>query len=371
MTGKYSDWRNTGDRDHGAAGAQSDETREGPERKGDLSSIYEVPVDPFAENNSHAFALSFVGYNKSVLEVGCSTGYLTKIMSERGCEVVGIELDPEAAEIAEKWAERVVVGNIDEGHVWDEVKDESFDVVLLGDVLEHLRDPLTSLRQAVKKLKPSGYVVTSIPNIAHGDVRLALMQGRFTYRETGLLDRTHIHFFTLETARELLAQAGLVVVNTKRVVMPLFMSELGITREGVSHATLDELHADPEVESYQFVMKAVRDSGDLAVAELANQVTELTDRVHHQRMRIALLRKGIRDSKVMDGYLREHQRYIEALQGHVSGLEHNIELLEKELQAADARYRAALAPSTKPSRSRRVYDKLVRTFKPNSPESHG
>jgi uncharacterized protein YoxC len=124
------------------------------------------------------------------------------------------------------------------------------------------------------------------------------------------------------------------------------------------------LHADPEVESYQFVMKAVRDNGDLAVAELANQVAELTDRVHHQRMRIAVLRKGVRD-------LREHQRYIEALQGHVSGLEHNIQLLEKELLAADERYRAALAPSTQPSFPRRVYDKLVRTFKSNAPESHG
>jgi 2-polyprenyl-3-methyl-5-hydroxy-6-metoxy-1,4-benzoquinol methylase len=349
----------------------SDGSTEGPERKGDLSSIYEVPVDPFAENNSHAFALSLVGYNKSVLEVGCSTGYLTKIMAERGCEVIGIELDPDAAEIAEKWAERVVVGNIDEGQVWDEVKDESFDVVLLGDVLEHLRDPLTSLRQAVKKLKPSGYVVTSIPNIAHGDVRLTLLQGSFTYQETGLLDRTHIHFFTLGTARELMTQAGLVVVNTKRVVMPLFGSELEVNREGVSHATLDQLHADPEVESYQFVMKAVRDSGDFAVAELANQVAELTDRVHHQRMRIALLRKGIRDNNVLAGHLRAHQRHIEALEGHVSGLEHNIELFNKELQAADARYRAALAMTTKPSLTRRLYHKLVRTIKPNALGSHG
>ena len=71
--------------------------------------------------------------------------------------------------------------------------------MVMGDVLEHLRDPLNSLRHAVRKLKPSGFVVTSLPNIAHGDVRMALMQGKFRYRETGLLDRTHMRFFTLET----------------------------------------------------------------------------------------------------------------------------------------------------------------------------
>jgi 2-polyprenyl-3-methyl-5-hydroxy-6-metoxy-1,4-benzoquinol methylase len=330
-----------------------------------LSSIYEVPVDPNAENNSHAFALSLVGYNKAVLEVGCSTGYLTKVMVERGCNVVGIELDPEAAEKAEEWAERVVVGNIDEGDVWNYVKDEAFDVAVLGDVLEHLRDPLASLRQAVRKLKATGYVVTSLPNVAHGDVRIALLQGRFRYAETGLLDRTHMRFFTLETIRDLLKDAGLVVVDTKRVVMPLFHSELGVKRGDVSHKTLDELHADPEVETYQFVMKSIRDNGDLAVAQLANKVSDLTDRVHNQRMRIALMRKGLRDNHALDMHLREHQRYVKALEGHVSGLEHNIEVLNEALVASETRYQALLGQKSAQVSSplRRAYHALARTFK--------
>lgn len=332
-----------------------------------MSFIYEVPVDPDAENNSHSFALGFIGYNKSVLEVGCSTGYLTKVMVERGCNVVGIELDPDAAKSAEKWAERVVVGNLDDGDVWNEVKDESFDVVVLGDVLEHLRDPLASLRQAVRKMKPAGYVVTSLPNFAHGDVRIALLQGRFRYADTGLLDRTHMRFFTLETMRELLSQAGLVVVDTKRVVMPLFQSELGVKRKDVSHKTLDELHADPEVESYQYVMKSVRDNGNQAVSELAGRVGELAHRVHNQKMRIALIRKSLRDNKILDEHLREHKRYIEALEGHVSGLEHNIEVLTESLISAEAKYQALLdtrqAQSSGSERARGVYHKVVRTVK--------
>ncbi len=223
-----------------------------------MSSIYEVPVDPDAENNCHAFALSFIGYNKSVLEVGCSTGYFTKAMVARGCNVVGLEIDPNAAKEAEQWAERVVVGDIDDEDIWGYVKDESFDVVVLGDVLEHLRDPLASLRHAVRKLKPSGFVVTSLPNIAHGDIRMSLLLGRFQYRDVGLLDRTHIHFFTLDSMRELMKEAGLIVADTKRVVVPLFQSEIGVRRDEIGASTLDQLLTDPEAESYQFVSKSVQ-----------------------------------------------------------------------------------------------------------------
>jgi 2-polyprenyl-3-methyl-5-hydroxy-6-metoxy-1,4-benzoquinol methylase len=320
-----------------------------------LSPIYETPIDPGSDNDTHSFKLSMIGFNKSVLEVGCSTGYFTKILVERGCSVVGIEIDPEAARGAEEWADRVIVGNIDDGGVWDEAKDESFDVVVLGDVLEHLRDPLHSLRQAVRKLKPSGFVVTSLPNIAHGDVRMALMQGTFRYSDIGLLDRTHLRFFTLETIRELLTEAGLAVVDTRRVIAPLFQTELGVRREEVSDATVDDLLADPEVEVYQFVMKSVLDYGAHAVAGLSDRLNELDDRVQHEKVRTALLRKELRDRELLtlepqqrhmeeqQRIIDEQQQYVEALEGHVSGLEHNIEVLQGALSASDDRYHSLLA----------------------------
>ena len=98
-----------------------------------------------------------------------------------------MEIDPLAAQRAEDSADRVVVGNVDSPGLWDLVDDESFDVVTFGDVLEHLRDPLAVLRMAVAKLKPTGFIVTSLPNVAHGDVRLSLLRGSFEYRDTGLL----------------------------------------------------------------------------------------------------------------------------------------------------------------------------------------
>jgi SAM-dependent methyltransferase len=305
-----------------------------------------------------------IGYNKSVLEVGCATGFFTKVLVERGCNVVGIEIDPEAAKSAEKWADRVIVGNLDDGEIWDLLENETFDVIVLGDVLEHLRDPLASLRSAARKLKPSGFVVISVPNIAHGDVRIALLQGTFHYNDTGLLDRTHVHFFTLETARDLLKQAGLVGVDTERVVMPLFMSELGVKREDVSHKVLDEILADPEAESYQFVMKAVRDNGTRTLAELGARVGDLSDQVHFEVVRTALLR---RDVHARPSDFVSLQQYVEALEGHVKGLEHNIELYEQELRAANNRYIAVL--NTRSVRLTAPLRRMKQKLRPAKPAS--
>jgi 2-polyprenyl-3-methyl-5-hydroxy-6-metoxy-1,4-benzoquinol methylase len=240
---------------------------------------YDLVVDPEAENNTHAFALGMIGHNKRVLEVGCATGYFTKVLAERGCKVVGLEIDPGAASLAEQWAERVVVGDVDNTELWDLVDDESFDVVTFGDVLEHLRDPLAILRKAATKLKPEGFIVTSLPNVAHGDVRLALLRGSFEYRDIGLLDRTHIRFFTRQSVRELLGEAGLVVVDTRRVIVPLFQTELGLKEEDYSDAVVDEIRADADCETYQFVMKSVIDNGSQAVADLAGRLGEAADQI--------------------------------------------------------------------------------------------
>jgi 2-polyprenyl-3-methyl-5-hydroxy-6-metoxy-1,4-benzoquinol methylase len=240
--------------------------------------VYDLTIDPEAENNTHAFSLKMIGQNKSVLEVGCATGYFTKALVERGCKVVGMELDPEAAKLAESFAERVVVGDADGEDIWENIDDETFDVISFGDVLEHLKDPLPVLRMAKRKLKPTGFIVTSLPNVAHGDVRLSLLHGKFQYREIGLLDRTHIRFFTFETIHEMMREAGLVVIETERVIMPLFSSELGVKREDFSEAVIDEIRAGTEYETYQFVMKSVIDNGSQAVLDMAARLGELSSR---------------------------------------------------------------------------------------------
>ena len=85
----------------------------------------------------------------------------------------------------------------------------SFDVVLCGDVVEHLRDPVAALARLRPLLKPGGRVVLSTPNIANWAIRLSLLGGRWRYTDRGILDRSHTHLFTRATLREALEQAGL------------------------------------------------------------------------------------------------------------------------------------------------------------------
>ena len=254
-----------------------------------MLSHYHASFDVGDENNSHAVMLRLVGFNKRVLEAGCASGHVSEQLSAQGCEVIGVEIDPSVVEPALPWLERVIIGDFEGDTVWPQLEGEFFDVVLFGAVLEHLKDPLTPLREAVTHLSPSGVVVISIPNIAHADVKLALLKGTFPYSESGLLDRTHISFFTKESLLQLVKEAGLAVVELCRVTAAAFHTEIEVDREDVDDAVLRAALADRESETYQFVLKAVRDDGDHALATLSSDVVDLTDRLYDEAKRNEML----------------------------------------------------------------------------------
>ena len=168
--------------------------------EGDQSSF-----DRFSRNN--VFAAECRKYG-SVLETGCSTGFVTRLIVEGGkTRVVGIELDADAAKAAERYCERVVNTDLNSDS-WTEAVGEKFDLVTFGDVLEHLLDPTRTLAGSKRLLKPGGRVLICLPNIAHWTVRVKLLLGKFEYESTGLLDYTHLRFFTVATAKKMLAAAG-------------------------------------------------------------------------------------------------------------------------------------------------------------------
>jgi 2-polyprenyl-3-methyl-5-hydroxy-6-metoxy-1,4-benzoquinol methylase len=158
---------------------------------------------------AHAKLLEAVGTGKRVLDAGCSSGYLAKPLSERGNAIVGLELDPAAAHEAERYCERVLVGDVETMEL--PLEPASFDVVLCGDLVEHLRDPGAALARFRPLLKAGGRLVVSTPNIANWAIRLSLLAGRWQYTERGILDRTHTHLFTRATLREAIEAAGYVV----------------------------------------------------------------------------------------------------------------------------------------------------------------
>jgi 2-polyprenyl-3-methyl-5-hydroxy-6-metoxy-1,4-benzoquinol methylase len=173
--------------------------------------------DPYS---SHSLILSLLPQrgNGRVLDVGAAHGYLAAMLRQRGFCVTGIESDPVLAAEAAKRCDEIYVADLD-GRLPG--FDRQFDVILYGDVLEHLKDPMTVLKTLSQSLRPEGIVIVSLPNIANIYVRLNLLMGRFDYADRGILDRTHLHFFTRKSFRSFLDEAGLEVLRLTATPIPL------------------------------------------------------------------------------------------------------------------------------------------------------
>jgi len=144
-----------------------------------------------------------------VLEFGCGAGATLAYLKRTGlCRwTAGIELHPEAATRARGQVDLVLEGSIEQLDL--PFEPGSFDVILCLDVLEHLVDPWRVLTAVKELLAPNGVVIASIPNIRHASVVLPLLlRGRWDYADAGLLDRTHLRFFTRRTALELFVSTG-------------------------------------------------------------------------------------------------------------------------------------------------------------------
>jgi 2-polyprenyl-3-methyl-5-hydroxy-6-metoxy-1,4-benzoquinol methylase len=200
-------------------------------------------------HGGHAKLLALVGEGKRVLDIGCSSGYLARPLVARGCTVVGIEQDPVAAEEAREVCAEVLVGDAETIDL--PFEPASFDVVLCGDLIEHLRDPESFLARVRPLLRADGRLVLTTPNVANWANRLGLLAGRWRYTDRGILDRTHLHLFTRATLVETLRGAGYRVVELDFTVP---VPGVGSPRvEGAAH-TIARLR--PQLFAYQFVVSA-------------------------------------------------------------------------------------------------------------------
>jgi 2-polyprenyl-3-methyl-5-hydroxy-6-metoxy-1,4-benzoquinol methylase len=148
-----------------------------------------------------------VGSGQRVLDVGCGGGFLAMHLSRKGAIVTGIERNAEAAALARSHCARVIEGDIAAGDPLE--PDERFDVIVCADVLEHVAAPDRVLGRLARHLGIDGCFLISLPNIAHYKIRLRLLAGRFDYEDAGILDRTHLRFFTRSTALAMIEARGL------------------------------------------------------------------------------------------------------------------------------------------------------------------
>ncbi len=175
-----------------------------------------VPLQAIPFRGHHLLARAVIDATPdggTVFEGGVSTGYFARLLVRRGLTVDGFELDPVAAEEARTVCRSVWTGDLSTFDLDSVVPDHSYDTLLFGDTLEHLPDPAETLRRLAPKLVPSGALVLSIPNVANWGIRLSLLAGRFPYRDRGILDRTHLRFYTRASLAEMVSSAGFEVTS--------------------------------------------------------------------------------------------------------------------------------------------------------------
>jgi 2-polyprenyl-3-methyl-5-hydroxy-6-metoxy-1,4-benzoquinol methylase len=310
---------------------------------------YDFEGIDLASGSTHADVVLLVGENRRVLELGPATGYMSRAFAQRGCRVVGIEVDPTMAGQAAEHLARLIVGDLDELDLEAELADERFDVIVAADVLEHLRDPLAVLTRLTPFLAENGFVVLSVPNIAHGSVRLALLEGRFEYRELGLLDRTHVTFFTRQSLEEMLDEAELGIAAFHRHELDLAASEVPFDPAAVPEDVRRRLDEDPDARTYQFVVKAFP-MGRGGLRELQRRMSEQAlAHTDAERARDAALRENEQLRAAVDR-LEQQLRELSAALAQITGREGELrrglieahdQLLRRDAEIEDARREAA------------------------------
>ncbi len=196
-----------------------------------------------------AEALRLTNPGDLVFEGGVSSGYFAEAVAEAGRIVDGHELDPLAAEAARRVCRTVYEGDLQ--HFDPSVIDRDYALLLFGDTLEHIPDPGAVLASLRPHLRDGGHLVVSVPNIANWSIRAQLLAGRFRYTDRGILDRTHMRFYTAETLVEMISSAGFEVTNLQAAVpVPGVKSE----RLGVVAHRLGNLR--PGLFAYNFVCTA-------------------------------------------------------------------------------------------------------------------
>lgn len=194
-------------------------------------SKYDFALD-MKSKNSLSVILENIKPGSTILEVGCAHGRMTKYLKEQlECIVDIMEIDPEAGEVAKQWARTAMLGtdgNVESPLLFSQMRDFikiEYDYIIFADVLEHLIHPEKVLQESKKVLKDGGSIWISIPNIAYNGVIIELINDQFTYRDVGLLDSTHLRFFTMNSLDKMVKKCGFKIAFEHNLQNKVSLSE--------------------------------------------------------------------------------------------------------------------------------------------------
>lgn len=293
---------------------------------------YEVDVEALPEETVLRKALALIPRGGRILEIGCATGYFGSYLKQNlGCEVVAVELDPKAARVAEQRGIRVIVGDVEAVETLRKLPGP-FDCVLLLDVLEHLRNPDVLLEKIRPMVAREGFVLASVPNVAYAGLIGELLRGIYRYRRSGILDKTHLRFFTRDSVVDLFEGAGYYVERIERIRLPVERTEFDPLWQEVA-PLVEKLN--PEAFTYQFLVKGVPASEAVALQRLSLKSLQLEEELQavivENRYKEGLLRDLHRQLQELTAKLDDLERQNEELKTMIEQYQKSQQLLQNEL----------------------------------------
>lgn len=190
-----------------------------------------------------------------VLDIGCAQGQLISEMDKEFVDSMGVEPNSHDFELARRKGLNVFQMSAHEAV--SEIS-EKFDVIIFADVLEHLQNPEHILEKCKKILAKDGSVIISVPNVAHFSNRLGLLFGQWNYKNRGILDDSHLRFFTLKTARRLCNNSGYRIIELSYTPIPLeaiIKTKFGITFKFFDFLNYRLTVLYPRLFAYQIILR--------------------------------------------------------------------------------------------------------------------
>ena len=219
-----------------------------------------------------------VGASK-VLDIGIGSGALGDYLtSKKNCQVDGVEKIPAFANIAKPFYRRLYNADIETAKLTDIIVDDKYDYIVLADVLEHLREPGETFKQIPQLMTQGGHLLLSVPNIGHAGVIAGLLSGQFNYRKDGLLDSTHVRFFTRASLYELLESHGFEVLSITPLQKDILETEFKeYFLDTYAPALVRTLLAQADALTYQFIVDAVYNPDAVGVGKRSASAIAITD----------------------------------------------------------------------------------------------
>lgn len=274
---------------------------------------YEVPdeiVDAILSDPAHPLSCiaELVQDGNKILDIGAGSGVLGRVLARKGLNLVvdGVEPNAFAANLARRYYRNTYVGLVQE--FYDQISAVQYDFIILADVIEHMPNPQEVLSDLLKHLSPKTKLIISVPNVAFGSVRLALMNGNFDYVDSGLLERTHLRFFTKTSLNHFFSIVGLKVERAFSLERSFYRTEFNRHHLSASIFTILKLAVSDDARAYQYLYL-------LSIPDNAYAVRGLVKMEQKGANWWAILLDYLISGSELDGLIRKVVKRVERFNG--------------------------------------------------------